>query len=153
MVGTPGGVGFGIAPFAATPRMSYISNTRIQVVSAPGVTGDVFFYSGTYWRSYNGLWYRSSRWNGGWVGVGSVPRAFLSIPQGHHTYSAVRHHPLYEGPVNVRSSTSTVTAPVVGRPARTSTVTERFAAPRRKAARMSARKPVKKAGKKKVNKK
>lgn len=152
MVGAPGGLGVGITPFAAAPRMSYISGTQIQVVSAPGVAGDVFFYSGTYWRSYNNLWYRSSRWNGGWVGVGSVPRAFLGIPLGHPMHRAARHHPLYSAPVYVRGSTSTLTAPVVGRPARTPTVRERFAAPVRRAAGTSSRKPVKKAGKKKVYK-
>lgn len=152
MVAGPRGVGIGISPVLAAPRMAYISNTQIQVVSAPGVAGDVFYYGGTYWRSYNGLWYRSSVWNGGWVGVGSVPRAFLGIPPGHRTYGVVRHHPLYSGPVKVRGSTSTVTAPVAGGPTRTPTVRESFAAPVRKAVRRPAggptRKPAKKPAKK-----
>ena len=161
MVAGPRGVGIGISPFVAAPRMSYISDTQIQVVSAPGVAGDVFYYSGNYWRCHNGLWSRSSRWNGGWMGVGSVPRAFLGIPPGHRMHGVVSHHPLYRAPVKVRRPTSAVTAPVVGRPGRTPTVTERLAAPVRKSVgrpagkttRKPAKKPVKKSGKGKVKKK
>jgi hypothetical protein len=104
---TPGGLSVGVA----APVMAFIPGTSIQVVTTAGVSGDVFFHNGVYWRCYNGHWYRRARWGGSWLTVTAVPRVFLSIPASHRAYRVVRHHPLhprYKGPAVKTGTTSRV---------------------------------------------
>jgi hypothetical protein len=95
---SPAGVSVSIPP----PRLTYITGTPIQVVAG---MANVFFYGGYYWRVANGVWYRSSSYNGGWAVYHSVPSAFLRIPPGHPAHGVVRYHPQYHR--NVRRAVPT----------------------------------------------
>lgn len=66
------------------PAMSVIAGT--SGLYAVDGTDDVFYYGNYYYRNMNGVWHRSSAWNGGWVTVGILPRVFYSIPVGHPRY-------------------------------------------------------------------
>jgi hypothetical protein len=90
IVVTPDGVGAGVD---VTPRYAYIPGTQIGVVSSVG--GDVFFYSGRYYRYYDGCWWHSHAWNSGWARTIVVPDVFLKIPSWHSKYHIVRVHPRY----------------------------------------------------------
>ena len=96
---TPDGEVIGVV-LPTRPAMVGIPGTQIQVVS--GVTGDVFYLNGGYWRFHSGRWWRSSIWNGGWSTVASVPRAFLRIPATHRMHRVVKHHPQYKGAGKVK---------------------------------------------------
>ena len=98
---TPGGPAVIVAP----PTTTYISGTPIQVVSASGVAGDVFYYDNIYWRWYNGQWWRRTMWGGNWLVVYDIPQVFLRIPPGHYMHRVVRYHPRFKKPpVKVRPS-------------------------------------------------
>jgi len=106
---TPAGVAVGVEP-----TLAYIPGTPIQVVS--NAADDVFFYGGYYWRVHNGIWYRSSFWDRGWVVWHDVPHVFLSIPPTHPKYHVVTHHPLYKpssGPPVIKHTPAPAPAPVI----------------------------------------
>lgn len=96
IIATPDGLAVGID---LTPRYSYIPGTQIAVVT--NASGDVFRYGGAYYRWWNGLWWRSSVWHGGWVRAAVVPDVFLSIPASHPKYYVVRHHPRFRARIRV----------------------------------------------------
>ncbi|MGA2527359.1 MAG: hypothetical protein ABSF79_12220, partial [Smithellaceae bacterium] len=50
--------------FAAPPELVVIPETNVYAV--PDVDVDIFFYSGWWWRPWEGRWYRSRNYNSGW---------------------------------------------------------------------------------------
>jgi hypothetical protein len=112
VVATPSGVAVGVP--VVQPVLSPIPGTAIHVVT--NAPGDVFYYAGRYYRYYDGYWWRSTYWSGGWVVVRTVPTVFLSIPTTHPRYRVVRHHPLYRPPVRVKPVKPVKVAPVRKRP-------------------------------------
>jgi len=66
--------------FAAPPEVIVIPETYIYVV--PEIEEDIFFYSGWWWRPWQGRWYRSRHYDSGWVYYRSVPSFHRRIPSG-----------------------------------------------------------------------
>jgi hypothetical protein len=116
-----GMVGMGCVVIAhQNPVVEYrpIAGTQIRVVDAPGVAGEVFFYSGRYYRFNAGQWYCSPSRTGRWILTASVPNVFLQIPTSHPSYHVVGHHPNYHRPnaVNVGPKPPVRPHPIVARP-------------------------------------
>ncbi len=65
---------------AAPPPMVVIPGTYVYMV--PGIGVDVFFYSGYWYRPYEGRWFSARSYNGPWVYCPDprVPRALLDLP-------------------------------------------------------------------------
>jgi hypothetical protein len=83
MAGVDIGISISLPPllvFAAPPEMVVIPETNVYVV--PDYDEDIYFYSGWWWRPWNGHWYRSRRYNSGWVYYQSVPSFYVRIPFG-----------------------------------------------------------------------
>jgi hypothetical protein len=84
---------FRVVSRIVAPAFAAIASTGIRTVT--NASGDVFSYGGSYYRWFNGRWWRSSSWNEGWSSISTVPRAFLNIPRTHRAYHVVKHHPHY----------------------------------------------------------
>jgi len=87
MAGAMGGggvnVSIGLPPpieFAGPPEMIVLPETYVYVV--PDLDVDIFFYSGWWWRPWQGRWYRSQYYNSGWGYYQSVPPFYAGIPSG-----------------------------------------------------------------------
>ncbi len=79
------GIGIGFPPpvvFQAPPPVVVVPGVAPYVYYAPGVQADLFFYSGYWWRPYEGHWYRSHYYDRGWAYVEPrrVPRPFYHLP-------------------------------------------------------------------------
>jgi hypothetical protein len=76
------------------PSMSYVS-PGVQVVANQDYP--VFFSDGAYWRYDNGMWFRSSYWNRGWVSYNNVPVSVrgISQPWTYRNYRGGGVHPAY----------------------------------------------------------
>jgi len=71
--------------FPAPPEVVVIPETYVYAV--PDVDVDIFFYSGWWWRPWDGRWYRSRHYDRGWVYYRQVPSFFRAIPPGwRHDY-------------------------------------------------------------------
>lgn len=88
----------------STPDMAYVA-PGVRVIA--DYDEPVFFHNGYYWYSDNGYWYRSNRWNSGWVYVQSPPTVIARIDRPYayrhyrpHNY-VVRNRPVqrFERPV------------------------------------------------------
>jgi hypothetical protein len=66
--------------FAGPPEMVVIPETYIYVV--PDSDEDIFFYSGWWWRPWNGRWYRSQNYSSGWGYYQGIPSFYVSVPSG-----------------------------------------------------------------------
>lgn len=66
--------------FAAPPQLVVIPETNVYAV--PDLDVDVFFYSGWWWRPWEGHWYRSRTYNSGWNHYQKVPPFYSSVPSG-----------------------------------------------------------------------
>lgn len=66
--------------FAAPPAVVVIPETNVYVV--PDVDVDIFFYSGWWWRPWEGRWYRSRNYSSGWSYYRNVPSFYRRIPSG-----------------------------------------------------------------------
>jgi len=95
-----GGVRVGIGinlpayTFAAPPPVVVIPGTYAYY--APDADVDIVFYSGYWYRPYEGHWFRSRGYNGPWATVapGRIPGALLQLPPDYrHAY---REHPRIE---------------------------------------------------------
>lgn len=64
--------------FAGPPDVVVLPETNVYVV--PDLDEDIYFYSGWWWRPWQGRWYRSRRYNAGWVYYQSVPSFYVRIP-------------------------------------------------------------------------
>ena len=82
------------------PELVVVPGTDVYV--APDVEGDMVFYQGYWWRLFDGRWYRSRSYDGGWMYMErGVPRAIYGFRPGfrHHYsghqrlhYDEVRRH-------------------------------------------------------------
>src|SRR5687768_6657832 len=72
--------------YASSPDLVYVSD-GVQVVA--DYHEPIFYTDGAYWRYYNGVWYRSHVYTGGWA-YASPPRALLRIERPH---AYVRYRP------------------------------------------------------------
>jgi hypothetical protein len=88
--GPPAGVqgGGNIAPpqayaFPAPPELAVIPGTYVYFV--PGISVDILFYHGYWYRPYGGHWYWARFYNGPWVYLASarVPRVLFELPLGY----------------------------------------------------------------------
>ncbi len=70
--------------FAAPPRVVVIPGTYVYTV--PDVDVDILFFSGYWYRPYEGHWFRARSYNGPWAYCPDprVPRALLSLPPDYH---------------------------------------------------------------------
>ena len=66
--------------FAAPPEMIVIPETYAYV--APDIDADLFFWSGWWWRLWEGRWYRSHYYDQDWGYYQSVPSFYVGIPSG-----------------------------------------------------------------------
>ena len=66
--------------FAAPPEVVVLPETNVYVVPDLGV--DIFFYSGWWWRPWEGRWYRSRNYGSGWGYYRKVPSFYRGIPSG-----------------------------------------------------------------------
>jgi hypothetical protein len=67
-----------VLEFSSPPRLVVLPETNVYVV--PDMDEDIFFSDGWWWRSYQGHWYRSSRYDQGWVAYSSVPVFYRQVP-------------------------------------------------------------------------
>jgi hypothetical protein len=77
--------------FAAPPEVAVIPGTYVYAV--PDIGMDVFFYSGDWYRPYEGRWFRARSYNGPWAYCPDprVPRALVELPQEFHRIPPGRH--------------------------------------------------------------
>jgi hypothetical protein len=66
--------------FAAPPEVIVLPETYVYVV--PDLDVDIFFYSGWWWRPWEGRWYRSRNYSSGWIYYRNVPTFYRGIPSG-----------------------------------------------------------------------
>jgi len=66
--------------FPAPPHLVVIPETYIYAV--PDIQDDLFFYSGWWWRPWNGRWYRSRYYDRGWTYDHQPPFFHRTIPPG-----------------------------------------------------------------------
>jgi hypothetical protein len=90
----------------ATPATVTVAATTPDLVAVgPGVQviadydEPIFFADGFYWWLYEGYWYRSSYYTGGWIYVASPPPIIIGLrPPMYRHYRphgyVVRHRPL-----------------------------------------------------------
>lgn len=71
-------------PFAAPPELIVIPETYVYVV--PDLDMDIFFYSGWWWRPWQGRWYRSQYYDRGWGYYNNVPSFYFDIDPGWRGY-------------------------------------------------------------------
>jgi hypothetical protein len=83
MAGVDVGISVSLPPlivFAAPPEVVVIPETYVYAV--PDSDVDLFFYSGWWWRPWEGRWYRSRHYNSGWAYYQNVPSFYREIPPG-----------------------------------------------------------------------
>jgi flagellar biosynthesis GTPase FlhF len=78
--------------FQGPPEVIVIPDTP-DVYVAPDIEVDLFFWSGWWWRPWEGRWYRSHYYDRGWVYYSHVPRFYFDVDPGWRGY--YRHHDWY----------------------------------------------------------
>ena len=81
MAGVEVRVGIPLPPhiaFGAPPEMVVIPETNVYVV--PDLDVDIFFWSGWWWRPWEGRWYRSRNYSSGWGYYRNVPSFYREVP-------------------------------------------------------------------------
>jgi len=63
-------------PVTSGPDLAYVA-PGVRVIT--DYDQPIFFAEGAYWWFYDGFWYRSTAYTGGWVYVPSPPRVVVSI--------------------------------------------------------------------------
>lgn len=66
--------------FHAPPEVVVIPETYVYFV--PDIEEEIFFYDGWWWRPWQGRWYRSRRYDSGWVYYKRVPSFYPKIHSG-----------------------------------------------------------------------
>jgi len=67
--------------FSTPPELVVIPETYVYAV--PDVEADIYFSQGWWWRPWEGRWYRSRRYDGGWAYYRSAPPSFYRrVPPG-----------------------------------------------------------------------
>jgi hypothetical protein len=67
--------------FATPPEVAVIPGTYVYMI--PDIAMDILFFQGYWWRPYEGRWYRSRDYKGGYryIEPRSVPRGLRALPQ------------------------------------------------------------------------
>ena len=71
--------------FNAPPDMIALPDTP-DVYAVPGSDAEVFFYNGWWWRLWEGYWYRSRYYDGGWAYFDHVPRFYFDVDPNWRAY-------------------------------------------------------------------
>ncbi len=80
-------IGISLPPpivFVAPPVAIVIPETYVYVV--PDIDVDLFFWSGWWWRPWEGRWYRSHYYDRGWVYYNNVPSFYFDVDLGWRGY-------------------------------------------------------------------
>lgn len=77
-----------VAVTATTPDLVTVQ-PGVQVIA--DYDEPIFYSDGFYWWQYDGLWYRSSNYTGGWVYVARPPTRVVQIREPHR-YTHYRPH-------------------------------------------------------------
>jgi hypothetical protein len=101
-IGMPVGAnaqGFALPPAYAVPsapNLVVIPGTYVYVI--PGISMDILFWNGSWYRPYEGRWYMSRSHRGPWAYVrpNYVPPALTSLP-GRHAWVQPGHRPIPYG--------------------------------------------------------
>ena len=64
--------------FPVPPELVVIPGTYAYY--CPGVSVNIFFYAGYWYRPYEGYWYRSVSYDGPWVYIENVPYVLVNLP-------------------------------------------------------------------------
>jgi hypothetical protein len=94
------GISIGLPPpfvIQAPPPVVVIPGTYVYLV--PGIDVDILFYHGYWYRPYEGRWYWASSYNGPWgyLDIGRVPRALITLPPDYRRVPpGYRHIPYAE---------------------------------------------------------
>lgn len=85
--------------FGAPPEVVVIPGTYVYMV--PDIEADVLFYQGYWWRPYEGRWYRSRDYRGGWsyVDSGRIPGGLRALPQDYRHRLSPGHERIPHGDV------------------------------------------------------
>ena len=75
--------------FPAPPSLIVIPETNVYAV--PDIHDDIFFYSGWWWRPWQGRWYRSRYYDRGWAFYPNPPYFYQNIPPGWRQDYRNRH--------------------------------------------------------------
>ena len=78
--------------FEGSPVVIVIPDTD-DVYVVPDIHVDLFFWSGWWWRPWNGRWYRSQYYNQSWIYYRDIPSFYFDVDpgwrenyRGHHWY-------------------------------------------------------------------
>jgi len=93
------GVNLPAIRFPAPPAMVVIPGTYVYMV--PDIDVDVLFFQGYWWRSYEGRWYSSRDYKGGWryIEPRSIPRGLRVLPQDYRHRITSGHERIPHGDV------------------------------------------------------
>jgi hypothetical protein len=64
--------------FVQPPRLVELPHTYVYVV--PDIDVDLYFYDGWWWRVSDGHWFRSRRYDSGWLYFRDVPLFYRHVP-------------------------------------------------------------------------
>jgi hypothetical protein len=88
MAGVNISIGIALPPpvvFQAPPDVIVLPDTN-DVYVVPGMDIDLFFWSGWWWRLWEGRWYRSHYYDRGWAYYSYVPRFYYDVDPGWRRY-------------------------------------------------------------------
>ena len=88
MAGVNIGIGISLPPpivFAAPPEVIVLPDAN-DVYVVPDIEVDLFFWSGWWWRLWEGRWYRSHYYNRGWAYYNYVPSFYFDVDPGWRGY-------------------------------------------------------------------
>lgn len=81
-------IGISLPPplvFPAPPHVVVLPDTNFVYV-VPDIDIELYFWSGWWWRPWNGRWYRSRYYDRGWVYYGGIPRFYFDVDPGWRRY-------------------------------------------------------------------
>jgi len=73
-----------VITFSMAPEVIVIPGTYVYVI--PDIDVDVFFYSGWWWRPWEGRWYRSRYYDRDWIYYNYIPAFYYDIDFGWRGY-------------------------------------------------------------------
>jgi len=93
------GVNLPAVRFAGPPDVVVIPGTNVYMV--PDIDVDVLFFQGYWWRPYEGHWYRSRDYKGGWrrIGPRGMPPGMRALPQDYRQRISPGHERIPHGQV------------------------------------------------------
>ncbi|MDP4126719.1 MAG: hypothetical protein Q8912_07240 [Bacillota bacterium] len=74
-----------VIAFEGPPAVVPLPDTS-GVYVVPGITVDLFFWNGFWWRPWEGRWYRSPYYDRDWVYYGGIPTFYFSVDPYWRTY-------------------------------------------------------------------